>query len=153
MQQPDIHLPHHIVAASAVVTDGQGRVLLVRHPRRGWEFPGGQVEPGEDLFDALRREVREETGLAISPGRLAGVYLNLKLNILELVFVAEPLAGDLQASPESPELGWYPRSQVLEMVTHPVLHDRARDLLASQGGVTYRAYATNPYTVHGEREL
>ncbi|GAA0531975.1 hypothetical protein GCM10011581_16420 [Saccharopolyspora subtropica] len=54
----------------AAVIDVGGRVLLVRRSAgdsRGgeWEFPGGKVDPGEDLDTALRREVAEETGLDI----------------------------------------------------------------------------------------
>ncbi|MBE9374541.1 NUDIX domain-containing protein [Saccharopolyspora sp. HNM0983] len=55
----------------AAVVDVCGRVLLLRRPpddARGgeWEFPGGKVDPGEDLMTALRREVLEETGQTIS---------------------------------------------------------------------------------------
>jgi 8-oxo-dGTP pyrophosphatase MutT (NUDIX family) len=39
-----------------------GKILLVRHPDRGWEFPGGHVEEGETPEDALMRELQEEVG-------------------------------------------------------------------------------------------
>lgn len=61
-----------VLAASAVVTDGKGRVLLVKRgnePQRGrWSVPGGSVEPGESLREAAAREVLEETGLEVSIG-------------------------------------------------------------------------------------
>lgn len=41
------------------------RFVLARHRLRGWELPGGRVEPDEDLVDAARREWDEETGLAL----------------------------------------------------------------------------------------
>lgn len=64
----------------AAVVDVRGKVLLLRRPpddARGgeWEFPGGKVDPGEDLMTALRREVIEETGLTISSvGRYLGSF-------------------------------------------------------------------------------
>lgn len=58
-----------VLAASAVVTDAEGRVLLVergRDPQRGrWSAPGGRVEPGESLEEAAVRETLEETGLRV----------------------------------------------------------------------------------------
>ncbi len=39
-----------------------GNILMVRHPDRGWEFPGGHVEEGETPEDALMRELQEEVG-------------------------------------------------------------------------------------------
>lgn len=54
--------PVHIVSAAGLVRRGD-EVLLVRSPRRGWEFPGGQVEQGESVLAALHREIWEETGV------------------------------------------------------------------------------------------
>lgn len=54
----------------------EGRLLLVRRgkePGRGlWSVPGGRVEAGETLEEACRREVREETGIAVVPGPVVG---------------------------------------------------------------------------------
>ncbi|DAC15780.1 MAG TPA: NUDIX hydrolase [Candidatus Poseidoniales archaeon] len=41
-------------------------ILLVRHPERGWELPGGHLEQGETPMQCLEREVKEETGLSLS---------------------------------------------------------------------------------------
>ena len=65
-----------IRCVGAIVTDGTGRLLLVRRghePEAGrWSLPGGRVDPGESDPQALVREVREETGLWVEPGRLVG---------------------------------------------------------------------------------
>jgi 8-oxo-dGTP diphosphatase len=65
-----------ILCVGAVVTDGRGRLLLIQRghePGKGlWSLPGGRVEPGETAADALVREMEEETGLAVEPGRLIG---------------------------------------------------------------------------------
>jgi len=60
----------------AIITDGTGRLLLIKRghePEDGrWSLPGGRVRPGESDPDALVREVLEETGLRVEPGRLIG---------------------------------------------------------------------------------
>ena len=62
------------------VFDADGRILLVRHSYvPGWYMPGGAVEPGEALHDALGRELIEESGVALTaPARLFGMYFNAK---------------------------------------------------------------------------
>ncbi len=65
------------VGVAGVIWNRQGQVLLIRRrnpPRAGhWSLPGGRVERGERLEDALRREIREETGLEVEILGLAGV--------------------------------------------------------------------------------
>jgi ADP-ribose pyrophosphatase YjhB (NUDIX family) len=67
-----------LVGVAAVVFDGAGRVLLVqrgREPRKGsWGLPGGLIDVGEALLDAVRREVREETGLEIAVRELLTAF-------------------------------------------------------------------------------
>jgi 8-oxo-dGTP diphosphatase len=67
---------HKIACVGAVIHDRRGRLLLIRRgqePGRGlWSVPGGRVEPGETDHEAVVREVEEETGLTVRPGRLVG---------------------------------------------------------------------------------
>lgn len=61
-----------------VVIDGQRRIFLVKHTYvRGWHLPGGGVEPGETLVEALARELVEEGNIEIGdPPMLHGMYFN-----------------------------------------------------------------------------
>ena len=65
-----------IPCVGAVVTDGQGRLLMIKRghaPGAGlWSIPGGRIEPGETDAEALVREMSEETGLVVEVGRLIG---------------------------------------------------------------------------------
>jgi 8-oxo-dGTP diphosphatase len=65
-----------IPCVGAIVYDQAGRLLLIQRghePGLGlWSLPGGRVEPGETDHQAVRREVAEETGLSVRPGRLVG---------------------------------------------------------------------------------
>jgi 8-oxo-dGTP diphosphatase len=72
-----VNAPADIVpCVGAVITDAAGRLLLIKRghePGKGlWSIPGGRVEPGETDEQAVIREVREETGLVVQPGRLIG---------------------------------------------------------------------------------
>lgn len=63
----------------AAIIERHGRFLMVEEtdghsPDRVLNQPAGHVEPGEAILDALRREVREETGLVITPEALVGIY-------------------------------------------------------------------------------
>jgi A/G-specific adenine glycosylase len=94
--------PHHDVVAAVIRR--RGRILIGRRPPRGllgglWEFPGGKVEAGETFAGALRREVREEIGLAIRPGgEIASVdHAYSHFTITFHLFEAEARPGDAQA--------------------------------------------------------
>lgn len=65
-------------AVSAVVLDGDGRVLLAYHSGdSAWLAPGGSVQPGESLREAVIREVREETGVSITLDRPHAIVENV----------------------------------------------------------------------------
>ena len=70
-------------SVSAVIFDARGRLLLQQRSDGGqWGLPGGSVEIGESVRDAVIREVREETGLRVAPGRLIGVYSEPALQVV-----------------------------------------------------------------------
>lgn len=70
-------------SVSAVIFDRQRRLLLQQRSDGGqWGLPGGSVEIGESIRDAVMREVKEETGLSVAPGRLIGIYSDPKLQVV-----------------------------------------------------------------------
>ncbi len=93
-RQHVVSLPRHVLGVAGVVVDERGRALAVRRrePDR-WEMPGGALELGEQIAVGLVREVREETGLDVVPLRLTGVYQNLALGPVALVFLCRRVAG------------------------------------------------------------
>ncbi|MFX6258484.1 NUDIX domain-containing protein, partial [Acinetobacter baumannii] len=64
------------------VVDGDGRILLVKHSYMpGWYFPGGGVEVGQTMADALTTELREEANVELTgPAVLVGLYLNSRIS-------------------------------------------------------------------------
>jgi 8-oxo-dGTP diphosphatase len=148
--------PMHIVAVAAFVTNAQGQVLMLKSPRRGdWEFPGGQVEEGETLMQALEREVFEETGIKVIPKSLIGVYSNTKKpSILMLDFACEYVSGEPKTSAESLLVEWVAKDEALLRVKHPSIHRRLKTMLEFSGEVTYRAYFVDPNQIDpGYKEL
>ena len=55
----------------------EGDVLLIKSLLRGWEYPGGMVEPGETFQEALLREVKEETGVTVEITGFIGICKNV----------------------------------------------------------------------------
>jgi len=146
--------PTHIVASGALVTRSPDEVLLVRTRRRGWVLPGGQVEVGESLIDAVRREILEEAGIEVELGPLVGVYSNVTPPTKVIfAFLAKWLRGEARADDETDEVGWFPRSAALELVTPGPELDRVRDALEFEGTVRYRVYSTGPYDIQEESTL
>jgi 8-oxo-dGTP pyrophosphatase MutT (NUDIX family) len=107
-------------SASAVIFDGRGRVLLQQRSDGGqWGLPGGGMEIGETITDAVVREVREETGLAVSARRLIGVYSDPVLQVvaypdgnvwqyLNVCFECVVRGGTLTTCDETLALDWFP---------------------------------------------
>jgi 8-oxo-dGTP diphosphatase len=121
---------HPVVGVGAVVIDG-GRVLLVKRgkePLRGrWLIPGGTVELGESLTDAIVREVREETGLTVRPGEVVLVFdridrdgEDIRYHYVIVDYVCELVGGDLEAGSDADDALFVPISDLPQYGVPPV---------------------------------
>jgi 8-oxo-dGTP diphosphatase len=102
--------PRFAVTAAAIVTDGRGRVLLLKHrfrPGSGWGLPGGFIEKGEQPEAALRRELREEIGLEVELLKLFAVRAFKKPKQVEIVFMGQALGSPDELSFEIQEAVWF----------------------------------------------
>lgn len=122
-----------IPAVGAIVCDDAGRFLLVRRahePHAGlWTVPGGKVEPGESLQQAVIREIAEETGIDIEVGEEAWIVdvLDGRGGTFEVHdFVARPLGTDVVAGDDAAEAGWFTIDVMLTMDLTPGLVDHLR---------------------------
>jgi ADP-ribose pyrophosphatase YjhB (NUDIX family) len=99
--------------AAFIVEDGRALLGLRAHePDAGrWDLLGGFLGEGEAPLDGLRRELREETGLEIEPGAYLGAYVDsygeTGTAVLNLVFEARVLAGDMAPADDVAELRWF----------------------------------------------
>lgn len=122
-------VPKHVVSAAAIVLNEKNELLLIKGPRRGWEMPGGQVEEGESLTDAVIRETKEESGIDIEVLKFCGIYQNIEGSICNTLFLGKPVGGELTTSPESLEVGFFKLEEALEMVTWNNFRQRIENCL------------------------
>jgi len=91
------------------------RILLVRRlkePFKGmWALPGGFVEVGETVEEAVKREVREETGLEVEVLRLVGVYSDPKRDprghVVSVAFLVKRVGGELKAGDDAENVAFH----------------------------------------------
>jgi 8-oxo-dGTP diphosphatase len=111
------------IGVGAVIVD-EARVLLIRRgqaPLLGeWSLPGGVLECGETLREAVRREALEETGLIVETREMLGVYERVirddeekvRYHYVLLDFLCLPIGGALSAGSDAAEVGWFTRDQL-----------------------------------------
>ena len=113
-----------LAVGSVVVKDNA--LLMVRRgggPGRGlWSLPGGRVERGEYISDALAREVKEETGVDIAPGELIGIFeiVGDDHHYVVLDFAGDPLSeSEPTAAGDAAEARWVPLKEVASLECTP----------------------------------
>jgi 8-oxo-dGTP diphosphatase len=102
------------IAVDAIVEKGH-KVLLITRGSEPFEgmlaLPGGFVEEGEKVEQALIREVEEETSIVVKPKEILGVYSDPNRDprghTISIVFVAEAVSGELEAGGDAEEVDWY----------------------------------------------
>lgn len=136
-------VPRIVVAVGAIVVDGE-RVLLIQrgHPpgERLWSIPGGRVELGETLLEALRREIQEECGLDVDVGDIA-IMLDrisrdadgaVRSHYLILDFWATPVVSPpppVRPADDARDAGWYTLDQMRRLPTTNKLADYLAEAL------------------------
>ena len=98
-----------------VVQDGQVLIVKRAHePRKGeWSLPGGIVELGETLVEALKRELKEETGLDVDVGDVVEVFDRvhrldgrIQYHFVIVDYLCRPIGGTLCASDDAEDVAW-----------------------------------------------
>jgi 8-oxo-dGTP diphosphatase len=112
-----------LVGVGAVIVQDQ-RVLLIRRgqaPLLGeWSLPGGVLECGETLREAVVREAREETGLVVETDEMLGVYERVirgddgrvRYHYVLIDFLCRPAGGELEAASDAADVRWFTRDQL-----------------------------------------
>jgi ADP-ribose pyrophosphatase YjhB (NUDIX family) len=129
-----------VPGASAIVTDNQGRILLQRRSDNArWALPGGVMDIGESIGQAIVREVREETGLEVEPQDIVGVYSDPGhvfayddgevRQQFSVCFVCRMVGGELQVSNESSEVAFFSPEEIEGMDVHESIRLRIQHYL------------------------
>lgn len=155
MEQKEWIMPTHIIAGAGIAQNDHGEILMVKSHRSGWVFPGGQVEVGENVIDAVKREIMEETGIDIEVGELFCVSSNtgkypgyngvqeIPTKIM-LDFLCKAKGGIPRASEENTESAFIPKEKVLDWITEPAIRERYKAYLEYNGRPIYLEYRTKP---------
>ncbi|WP_030398637.1 NUDIX hydrolase [Kitasatospora purpeofusca] len=139
--EDDPHAPKAnslVPAASVVVVDDEGRVLLQRRTDNGmWALPGGKMDLGESLAGCGIRETREETGLDIEIIGIVGTYTNPGhvfayddgevRQEFSICLLGRPLGGELLVSDESHEVAWFTPAETDGLPMVPSIRKRLAD--------------------------
>lgn len=139
--QPNVPRP----SCHAVVFNENGKVLLVQRgsePFAGWwSLPGGSIRWGEEVAAALAREVMEETGLSVTPGRLLHVFDAIEKNVdgdvlfhyLILYYEASYRGRRLRPGSDAAGAAWVPVDQLHQYRLLPPAGEVIRMALADDG--------------------
>jgi mutator protein MutT len=112
-----------LVGVGAVIVQND-QVLLIRRgtaPLLGeWSLPGGVLECGETLREAVVREAREETGLTVEPGEMLGVYERVirsddgrvRYHFVLIDYLCRPISGNPQAGTDAADVRWFTPEQL-----------------------------------------
>ena len=113
------------VGCGAIVFNSNDEILLIRRANGRWFYPGGFCDVGCSPAENVVREVREETGLAVSPVRLIAVTDSLKLgsparHLYSILFYCQLEGGEVRPHPlEVTEVGFFPLDRIPEPLHSP----------------------------------
>jgi len=134
--------PERPLLGVGAVVFREGMILLIQRgqePLKGWwTLPGGLVETGERLEDAVRREILEETGLNVTPAGIAAVFERImpdregrtEFHYVIVDYLCQVESGTVQAASDVADAGWFTLDEM-----------RALKMASGTAGVIHKALA------------
>ena len=148
--------PVHLVCVYGIVENEKDEILLLKsRDKNSWMFPGGQVESGENLIDALIRETKEESNMDIIVNKLYHVSSNtctypghsgygmVPTKVL-FGFTCVYIKGEFAVSDETTESRWVPKDKVLDLLAPGDFANKYKAYLDYDGNVRYSEYINRP---------
>jgi 8-oxo-dGTP diphosphatase len=125
--------PSSPIAGVGAVVFKEEKLLMVKRakePNKGmWSIPGGAIELGETVFEAARREVREECSIEVEIERVLDAadnivrdergHINYHYTIIDLI--AKYIGGEIRAQSDAEECGWFKPEEIVDMDITPTL--------------------------------
>lgn len=131
------HLANFRIGVNALIFEDDRVLLALRKDIDWWNLPGGGMEPGETVEEALYREVREETSLDVAIDRLVGVYSKPQKQEVVLTFLCHVTGGTLTPTEESRDCCFFPIDELPEN-TLPKHRQRIEDALLNRPSAILR---------------
>lgn len=145
--------PTHLVSVAGLVTNDEGKILLVNSPWRGWEYPGGLIEPGETFQQALHREIKEEAGVDVEITGFVGICKNIGKDIVNIDFKCKYIGGELTTSEESTEVIWATPEEAFSLITFPLTKKRLQNMLSGNTDATLFCFQRDPFDVVEDQDF
>ena len=131
-----------VLSVTAIVRNEDGDLLMVHKVDNDlWALPGGAMDIGESISQAVVREVKEETGIDVEVTGVSGIYTDPNHVMAyddgevrqecSICFRARPVAGELTVSNETKDVSWIPVTVIQQLNVHPSMRLRIEQGLES----------------------
>ena len=137
-----------VPAASAIVTNHEGKILLQRRRDNDlWALPGGAMNIGESIRETVVREVKEETGFDVQPQYITGIYTDPQHVVafsdgevrqqFSICFSCTIVGGERQVSDESHDVAFFSLQEIEQLSMHPSIRLRIQQYLEHKAQVAF----------------
>ncbi len=151
-----LNIPTHIVTTGIFVENESHQVLMVNHPTRGWEMPGGILDKGENIMESIQRQLDKQGNWSIQSHQLIAVYSNIQEDFVhdrilptKIIFDFRcSISGDQSIEGEALEsMKWVNSSELIALPLSEIMKMRIDNYLKFNRSVIYTSYMREPFEV------